>query len=59
MAGTVEFSAIPMSNVPGVFKNKSNRGYQAKVQINGKRIYLGTFTTKEEALKAYLDRKRG
>jgi len=43
----------------GVFKNKSNRGYQAKVQINGKRIYLGTFTTKEEALKAYLDRKRG
>lgn len=43
----------------GVFKNKSNKGYQAKAQINGKRIYLGTFATKEEALKAYLDRKRG
>jgi hypothetical protein len=43
----------------GVFKNRSNRGYQAKAQINGKRFYLGTFTTIEEAEKAYLDRKRG
>lgn len=43
----------------GVFKNKSNRGYQAKAQINGKRFYLGTFATIEEAEKAYLDRKRG
>lgn len=43
----------------GVFRNKSNRGYQAKVQINGKRVYLGTFSTIEEAQKAYLDRKRG
>lgn len=43
----------------GVFKNKSNKGYQAKIQLNGKRIYLGTFATIEEAEKAYLDRKRG
>lgn len=43
----------------GVFKNRSNRGYQAKIQINGKRVYLGTFATIEGAHKAYLDRKRG
>lgn len=43
----------------GVFKNRSNRGYQAKAQINGERIYLGTFATIEEAENAYLDRKRG
>lgn len=43
----------------GVFKNKSNRGWQASIQLNGERIYLGTFTTIEEAEKAYLDRKRG
>jgi len=43
----------------GVFKNKFNRGYQAKLQINGERVYLGTFATIEEAKKAYLDRKRG
>jgi len=43
----------------GVFRNKGNKGYQAKAQINGERIYLGTFATIEEAEKAYLDRKRG
>lgn len=43
----------------GVFKNRSNNGYQARIQINGERVYLGTFTTIEEASKAYLDRKRG
>lgn len=43
----------------GVFKNASNKGYQARVQINGKRIYLGTFATIEDAEKAYLGRKRG
>ena len=43
----------------GVFKNKSNKGYQAKAQINGKRIYLGTFPTIEQAEKAYLDKKEG
>ncbi len=43
----------------GVFRNKTNKGYQARPQINGKRIYLGTFATIEEAHKAYLDRKRG
>ena len=43
----------------GVFKNRSNKGYQARIQINGERVYLGTFTTIKEAEKAYLDRKRG
>lgn len=47
-------------NLPtGVFQNKSTKGYQARIQINGKRIYLGTFATIEEAEQAYLDRKRG
>lgn len=43
----------------GVFKNRSSKGYQARIQINGERVYLGTFATIEEAEKAYLDRKRG
>lgn len=43
----------------GVFKNRSNKGYQARVQINGERVYLGTFATIKEAEQAYLDRKRG
>jgi HNH endonuclease len=43
----------------GVFKNRTNKGYQARAQINGKRVYLGTFATIKEAEKAYLDRKRG
>lgn len=43
----------------GIFKNKSNKGYQARVQIDGKRIYLGTFPTVEQARRAYLDKKEG
>ena len=43
----------------GVFKNRSNKGYQAKAQTNGERVYLGTFATIKEAENAYLDRKRG
>lgn len=50
----------PMYHLPtGVFKNKSNKSYQAKVKINGERIYLGSFPTIQEAEKAYLERKRG
>lgn len=44
---------------PGVFKNRSNKSYQARIQINGERIYLGSFSTIQEAEKAYLERKRG
>jgi hypothetical protein len=43
----------------GVFQNKTMRKYQARIRINGERIYLGCFTTIEEAEKAYLERKRG
>jgi len=43
----------------GVFRNKSNKGFQSKIQLNGKRIYLGTFATVKEAEEAYLARKRG
>ena len=43
----------------GVFKNKSSKGYQARIQINGKRKYLGTFPTVEQAQRAYLDKKEG
>ena len=37
----------------GVFRNKSNRGYQARIQFNGKRYYLGSFSTIAEAQQAY------
>jgi hypothetical protein len=37
----------------GVFKNKSNHGYQARIQKLGRRIYLGTFNTIEQAHEAY------
>lgn len=37
----------------GVFKNRRNRGYQAKAQIAGKIHYLGTFNTIDAAKKAY------
>lgn len=41
----------------GVFQNKGNRGYQAKIVINGKRYYLGTFATIDEAKQAYENKR--
>lgn len=35
----------------GVTKN--HKGYKARIQVNGLRIHLGTFKTKEEAAAAY------
>jgi hypothetical protein len=32
--------------------------FQAKIELNGISIYLGTYTTKEEAHAAYLAKKR-
>lgn len=50
----------PKFHLPtGVFRNRSNKKYQAKAVINGKRFYLGSFATVEEAESAYLERKRG
>lgn len=43
----------------GVFQNATTKGYQAKIQKQGNKTYLGTFNTIEEAEKAYLKRKAG
>jgi hypothetical protein len=40
-------------NDAGVHWNKQRNNWQANIQINGKRKYLGSFTDKEDALKAY------
>ena len=40
------------SGVPGVLFNKSKNKWEASIQINRKRIYLGTFVNKEDAIKA-------
>ena len=43
------------TNAKGYYK-KGNK-YEAKIQINGKKIYLGYFETTEEAHNAYLQAK--
>jgi hypothetical protein len=35
------------------------KAYQARIRIDGKRVYLGSFRTIKEAEEAYLTRKRG
>lgn len=50
----------PKYHLPtGVYRNKTNKAYQVRLSINGKRHYLGSFATIEEAQAAYLERKRG
>lgn len=45
------------SNLPlGV--RKSSAAYQARIQVNGKTIYLGIFSTAEEAHSAYVEAKK-
>lgn len=39
----------------GVYKNNKTGKWRAQIQINGKSIKLGTFTTKELAQQAYRD----
>jgi hypothetical protein len=42
-------------NFLGVYHNKKYKhSFVAQIQVNGKHIYLGTFTTAEEAHNAYL-----
>lgn len=45
------------SGFPGVCRHKGKGGWQAKIGINGRRLYLGLFETPEEAHAAYLRAK--
>jgi len=44
-------------NVKGYYFNKKLNKYHARIRVNGKRIHLGLFDTKEDAHNAYLDAK--
>lgn len=41
------------SGLKGVFKRKDRNLWMAKVNLNGKRVYIKSFRTKEEAYEAY------
>ena len=47
-----------VTGYPGVYYKKISGKYEAYVGINGKRHYLGTFITPEEASVAYLKAKQ-
>ena len=42
------------TGISGVYWNKSAGKYQAEIQVNHKRIYLGTFTNLQDAAKSKL-----
>lgn len=42
----------------GVSRLRGSKNYLAKIQVNGKRYYMGTFKTIEEAEKAYINTKK-
>lgn len=42
----------------GVTKNKHGSTFQSEIRVFGKRIYLGNFSTADEAYLAYIDAKR-
>ena len=41
------------SGYKGVHKSKNRKRWKAELKHNGKRLYLGTYNTKEEAAKVY------
>lgn len=45
-------NAMNRTNTKGIFFNKSVNKWQAQIQINKKRIYLGIFINKQEAIDA-------
>lgn len=45
------------SGFPGVGWHKSKGAWQAKIGINGRRLFLGNFATREDACAAYLRAK--
>lgn len=44
-------------NSKGYFLRKRTGKYEAKINLNGKYIYIGSFDTPEEAHQAYLNKK--
>ena len=46
-------SPLNTSGYPGVYWNKRQNQWHARIGVNNKRIHLGYFNTKEDAIKAY------
>lgn len=55
-ARNTRLSTINTSGHKGVTKNRENNKWRARISVNGKRIWLGTFDTFDEAVEA---RKQG
>ena len=43
------------SRFPGVFRDSYAKKWRALIKVNGKKIYLGSYTEEEEAFNAYCD----
>ena len=47
-----KLNASNKSGKMGVYQNKSNRKWVARIQTEGRRIHIGTYATKDEAISA-------
>jgi hypothetical protein len=52
--GKRTFNNIPTSQFPGVHWDKKSRKWMSRIRTKGKRIFLGCFSTEEDAAKAYV-----
>lgn len=43
------------SDFKGVYWDESHKKWRARIQIEGHRVHLGSYTSKEEAVKVYVD----